>query len=134
VATNQHVPTDAVGGLVQWSKPISTQYLLSAGADFRRIKGASEEQGMNTTNGLTVATVRDGRGTQISSGTFVQIQYLPVPKLSLTASGRVGPLAQLRRALHETTVATGLPDRATSEIWPTRKRLCSAPSSPRSTT
>ena len=89
VSTNQHVPTDAVGGLIQWSKPISTRYLVSAGTDFRRIKGATEEQGMNANDGLTVVRLRDGRGTQFLSGTFLQIQYLPVPKLSLTASGRV---------------------------------------------
>jgi outer membrane cobalamin receptor len=109
VATNQHVPTDAVGALVQWSKPISTRYLVSAGTDFRHIKGATEEQGMNTTNGLTVATVRDGRGTQILSGTFVQIQYLPVPKLSLTVSGRADHWRNYDAHYIETTVATGLP-------------------------
>ena len=109
VATNQHVPTDAVGALVQWSKPISTKYLVSAGTDFRRIKGATEEQGMNFTNGLTVATLRDGRGTQISSGTFLQIQYLPVPKLSLTASGRADHWRNYNAHYTETVVATGLP-------------------------
>ena len=109
VSTIQHVPTDAVGGLVQWSKPISTKYLLSAGTDFRHIKGATEEQGMNATNGLTVATLRDGRGTQISSGTFLQLQYLPVEKLSLTASGRVDHWRNYDAHYIETTVATGLP-------------------------
>ncbi|HZJ30180.1 MAG TPA: TonB-dependent receptor [Vicinamibacterales bacterium] len=109
VSTIQHVPTDAVGGLVQWSKAISTKYLVSAGTDFRHIKGATEEQGMNPTNGLTVATVRDGRGTQISSGTFVQVQYLPIPKLSLTASGRADHWRNYNAHYIETTVATGLP-------------------------
>ena len=109
VSTIQHVPTDAVGALVQWSKPISTQYLVSAGTDFRHIKGATEEQGMNATNGTIVATLRDGRGTQILSGTFVQIQYLPIPKLSLTASGRADHWRNYDAHYNETTVATGLP-------------------------
>jgi outer membrane receptor protein involved in Fe transport len=109
VATNQHVPPDAVGALVQWSKPISTRYLVSAGTDFRRIKGASEEQAMNTTNGLTPITNRDGRGTQVLSGTFVQIQYLPIPKLSLTASGRADHWRNYDAHYIETTIATGLP-------------------------
>jgi hypothetical protein len=60
VTTIQHVPTDAVGALVQWSKAISTQYLVSAGTDFRHIKGATEELGMNTTNGTSPITSRDG--------------------------------------------------------------------------
>jgi outer membrane receptor protein involved in Fe transport len=105
VATNQHVPTDAVGALVQWSKPISTRYLVSAGTDFRHIKGATEEEGMNAVDGLTAIRFRDGRGTQISSGTFVQVQYLPVPKLSLTASGR----ADHWRNYDAHYIETGLP-------------------------
>ena len=109
VSTMQHVPTDAIGGLVQWSKPISTRYLVSAGTDFRRVKGASEEQGMITTNGLTPITIRDGRGTQISSGTFLQFQYLPIPKLSLTASGRADHWRNYDAHYTETTIATGLP-------------------------
>jgi outer membrane receptor protein involved in Fe transport len=105
VSTIQHVPTDAVGALVQWTKPISTKYLVSAGTDFRRIKGATEEQGMNAIDGLTAVRFRDGRGTQISSGTFVQIQYLPIPKLSLTASGR----ADHWRNYDAHYIETGLP-------------------------
>ena len=108
VSTIQHVPTDAVGGMVQWSKLISTRYVVSAGTDFRRIKGASEEQGIST-NGLTPATVRDGRGNQITSGTFLQVQYLPIPKLSLTASGRVDHWRNYDAHYIETTLATGLP-------------------------
>jgi iron complex outermembrane recepter protein len=109
VSTIQHVPTDAVGALIQWSKPISTRHLLSAGTDFRRIEGASEEQGMNPTNGLTVTTLRDGRGTQISSGAFVQAQYWPVTALSLTASGRVDHWRNYDAHYNEVTVTTGLP-------------------------
>jgi|RhiMethySRZTD1v2_1073278.scaffolds.fasta_scaffold04707_5 outer membrane receptor protein involved in Fe transport len=109
VSTIQHVPTDAVGALVQWSKPISTRHLISAGTDFRRIKGASEEQGMNTTNGLTPITVRDGRGTQISSGAFVQAQYWPVSTLSLTASGRVDHWRNYDAHYNEVNLLTGGP-------------------------
>ena len=110
VATNQHVPTDAVGALVQWSKPISTRHLISAGTDFRRIKGASEEEGMNPiTNGLTVSTLRDGRGTQISSGTFVQVQYWPMTSLSVTASGRVDHWRNYDAHYNEVNVLTGGP-------------------------
>ncbi len=107
--TIQHVPTDAVGALVQWSKPISTRHLISAGTEFRRIEGASQEQGMNTTNGLTPITLRDGRGTQFSSGTFVQVQYWPVGSLSLTASGRADHWRNYDAHYNETTIATGLP-------------------------
>jgi outer membrane cobalamin receptor len=66
--TIQHVPTDAVGAMVQWSKPVSTRHLISAGTEFRRIEGASQEQGMNTTNGLTPIVLRDGRGRSSAAG------------------------------------------------------------------
>jgi outer membrane receptor protein involved in Fe transport len=105
VTTLQHVPTDAVGFMAQWSKPISTRHLISAGTEVRRIEGASEEQGMNATDGLTVVRLRDGRGKQFSSGTFVQVQYWPISRLSLTASGR----ADHWRNYDSHYIETGLP-------------------------
>ncbi len=109
LTTLQDVPTDAVGGLVQWSKPISTRHLISAGTDFRRIKGASIEQGMNPTNGLTVSTLREGGGTQISSGTFVQMQYWPTSKLSLNLSGRADHWRNYDARFTEVSAITGAP-------------------------
>ena len=109
LATLQDVPTDAVGGLVQWSKPLSTRHLISAGTDFRRIKGASLEQGMNFTNGLTVTTLREGGGTQISSGTFAQLQYWPTSALSLNLSGRVDHWRNYDARFIELSATTGAP-------------------------
>ena len=109
LTTLQEVPTDAVGGLVQWSKPISTRHLISAGTDFRRIKGASLEQGMNPTNGLTLTTLREGGGTQISSGTFLQLQYWPTSALSVTVSGRADHWRNYDARFTEVTAATGAP-------------------------
>lgn len=109
LTTVQHVPTDAVGALVQWSKPISTRHLISAGTDFRRIEGASEEEGRLFSNATIVQTLRDGRGKQFNSGTFVQAQYWPIGTLSLTASGRVDHWRNYDAHYNETTVATGLP-------------------------
>ncbi len=109
LTTLQDVPTDAVGGLVQWSKPISTRYLISAGTDFRRIKGASIEQGMNPTNGLSVTTLREGGGTQVSSGTFVQLQYWATPALSLTVSGRGDHWRNYNARFTEVSATTGAP-------------------------
>jgi iron complex outermembrane recepter protein len=109
LTTVQHVPTDAVGALVQWSKAISTRHLISAGTDFRRIEGASEEEGRLFSNATVVQTLRDGRGRQFTSGTFVQAQYWPIATLSLTASGRVDHWRNYEAHYNETTVATGLP-------------------------
>jgi outer membrane receptor protein involved in Fe transport len=109
LTTLQHVPTDAVGALVQWSKPISTRYLISAGTDFRRIKGASEEEGRSATNPATVTVLRDGRGTQFNSGTFVQLQSWVVPNLSVTVSGRVDHWRNYDSHYNEFNVPAGTP-------------------------
>jgi outer membrane receptor protein involved in Fe transport len=126
LTTIQHVPTDAIGVMALWNKPISSRHLISVGTDFRRIEGNSQENGMNTTNGLTVTTLRDGGGTQISSGTFAQIQYWPASNLSLTASGRVDYWRNYDAFFTETTVAGvntplnlgDLPDQDETEFSP----------------
>jgi len=109
LTTVQHVPTDAVGAIVQWSKPISTRHLLSAGTDFRRVEGASYENGMSFPTGATVTTIREGGGTQLSSGTFVQAQYWPVSNLSITGSGRIDYWRNYDARYYETSAITGLP-------------------------
>src|SRR5262249_61257413 len=39
LATDQHVPTDGVGGMVQWSKVFGTMNAFSAGTDWRWVDG-----------------------------------------------------------------------------------------------
>ena len=43
LATDQHVPTNGVGGSVQWSKATGRGNLFSAGGDWRWVDGDSEE-------------------------------------------------------------------------------------------
>ena len=49
----QRVPTTGVGGMVQWSKPVSTRHLFTAGADFRHVDGESQERALDATTGQT---------------------------------------------------------------------------------
>ncbi|MBF8300977.1 MAG: putative TonB-dependent receptor [Acidobacteria bacterium] len=108
----QRVPTDGVGASAQWAKAISSRHLFTAGGDWRRVDGASLEQGLDATTGTVVTLVRDAGGTQQSSGAFVQGQFWPSPKLSLTVSGRLDRWRNYNGRNLETTVATGLPTAA----------------------
>jgi outer membrane receptor protein involved in Fe transport len=105
----QHVPTTGIGGIVQWSRAFTTKYMISAGTDFRHVDGVSNEQALDPTTGTNVTTLRETGGTQISSGTFVQGQFFPVPAFSLTLSGRVDHWRNYDARHIETSAATGLP-------------------------
>jgi outer membrane receptor protein involved in Fe transport len=105
----QHVPTTGVGGIVQWTKALSTRHLLAAGTDFRRVEGESQERVLDPATGTTVTTFRETGGTQISSGTFVQGQFWPVEALSVTLSGRVDHWRNFEAHHNERSAATGLP-------------------------
>jgi outer membrane receptor protein involved in Fe transport len=105
----QHVPTTGIGGLVLWTKALSTRHLLSAGTDFRRVEGESQERVLDAATGTNVVTLRDTGGAQISSGTFVQGQFWPVEALSVTVSGRVDHWRNFEAHHNEQSAATGLP-------------------------
>ena len=40
---NQRVPTNSVGGMVQWSRAFGHEHYFSAGTDWRWVDGDSEE-------------------------------------------------------------------------------------------
>jgi outer membrane receptor protein involved in Fe transport len=105
----QRVPTKGVGTIVQWTKPMSTRHLLSAGVDLRRVEGASFEQVLDGATGTSPVTLREVGGTQNSSGAFVQGQFWPVEQLSITVSGRLDHWRNFDARHNETSVATGLP-------------------------
>jgi outer membrane receptor protein involved in Fe transport len=112
----QEVPTTGVGTTTQWVKAFSSKTLFTAGADWRRVDGASLERGLDATTGTVVTLLRDAGGEQQSSGAFVQGQYFPVPKLSVTLSGRVDHWRNYNGRNLETTVATGLPTAASRTL------------------
>ena len=43
LSTDQHVPTNGVGGIVQWSKALGGAHVFSAGTDWRWVDGDSQE-------------------------------------------------------------------------------------------
>jgi iron complex outermembrane recepter protein len=105
----QRVPTTGVGGSLQWTKPVTARTLFTAGTDLRRVNGATYESGLDTATGQTVILQREAGGTQQSTGVFAQGQFWPVPRLSLSLSGRVDHWRNYDARHNETTVATGLP-------------------------
>src|SRR4051794_24498494 len=85
----QTVPTTGVGATAQWTKPLSTRHLISAGFDLRHVDGESQEQAMDAVTGTTVTTNRLSGGRQLIGGGYIQGQMWLRSNLSLTASGRV---------------------------------------------
>ena len=105
----QEVPTTGLGAMAQWSKAITSRYLLTGGADFRRVEGASHEQALDALQGLNVTTFRESGGTQLISGAFVQGQVWLQPNLSVTLSARVDNWDNSDGHNFEIAAATGAP-------------------------
>jgi outer membrane receptor protein involved in Fe transport len=112
----QRVPTTGTGGMVQWVKPLSTRHLFTAGTDFRRVDGASNEQGLDAATGTIVTLLRESGGTQMSSGAYAQGQFWASDALSFTVAGRLDHWRNYDARNLETTVATGLPTAASREL------------------
>jgi outer membrane receptor protein involved in Fe transport len=122
----QEVPTTGIGTSVQWTKPLSTRHLLSAGFDVRHVDGESQEQAMDAVTGTNVLTLRNSGGQQISSGAYVQGQLWLRSNWSVTASGRVDHWRNYDAHNFETSAATGLPT-ANNRTLPEREDTVFSP-------
>ena len=108
LSVDQHVPTDSVGSLVQWTKSLGRSNLLSAGGDWRWVKGDSHEDAYNAATPqvvippVTIASVlalqRVSGGTQQIAGAFVQDVFTPVSQADDHAQRARRSLAELQRA------------------------------------
>ena len=113
---DQTVPTDGLGGMVQWSKSFGTSNVLTAGGDFRRVKGDSNEDAYNQAPGPLVSPItgavlalrRISGGTQRSLGLFVQ-DVVTIQRLVLTASARVDSWKNYEAHNLETNLPSGTP-------------------------
>jgi outer membrane receptor protein involved in Fe transport len=129
LATDQRVPVNGVGGMVQWQKIIGTRQALTAGADWRWVDGDSREDAYSaisgaTANGVTLPALltvqRISGGSQQSRGAFVQDVITPVEKLLVTVNARVDHWKNYDGHNLETTVATGLPTSNNKPALPDR--------------
>jgi outer membrane receptor protein involved in Fe transport len=116
LATDQSVPTSAVGTMVQWSRNIGRSNYFSAGVDWRRVDGDSLEDlyvnGAIVAEGPTApATLtgrRDSGGTQDSAGFFLQ-NVFSMNNVVATLSARVDSWKNYNGHIVERSAATGLP-------------------------
>jgi len=118
LATDQHVPTNGVGGVAQWSKAVGGSNYFSVGGDWRWVDGDSQEDAYvpavptvitGVTQAATLSVQRVSGGTQQILGAFAQDIYTPAPKVVVTLSARVDRWRNYDGHNLETTVATGLP-------------------------
>ena len=116
LATDQSVPTDAVGTMIQWSRAIGRNNLFSAGFDWRHVDGDSLEDlyvngpivAEGPTAPATLTGRRDSGGTQRSAGLFLQ-DVFNMNRVVVTLSARVDNWKNYNGHILETSAATGLP-------------------------
>jgi outer membrane receptor protein involved in Fe transport len=104
---NQEVPTTGVGGMAQWSRPIGGRQFFTAGLDWRRVDGDSEEDALDAVTGTRVTLSRISGGTQRSLGLFVQDLISPVTNLTVTVAARVDSWRNYDGHNLETDLASG---------------------------
>jgi outer membrane receptor protein involved in Fe transport len=117
LTTDQTVPTDAAGTMIQWSRAIGRKNFFSAGFDWRRVDGDSLEDLYIAAPGVPIVpptqqAILNGRrnsgGTQRSAGLFLQ-DVFSMNSVVLTLSARVDNWKNYSGHVLETSVATGLP-------------------------
>jgi outer membrane receptor protein involved in Fe transport len=117
LATDQNVPTTAVGTMIQWSRAIGQKHFFSTGFDWRHVDGDSLEDTYIATPGApitpptapaTISLQRNSGGTQDSLGFFLQ-DVVSFNNVVVTLSARVDSWQNQDGHIIETTVATGQP-------------------------
>jgi outer membrane receptor protein involved in Fe transport len=124
---NQHVPTTNFGGMVQWARAFGLRHYVSAGTDFRRVDGDSEEDALDPIRGQTVTLHRVSGGTQRSIGAYVQDVFTPVEKLVLTLSVRVDNWRNYDAHNFETLQPSGVPGPGNKPTLPDKENTVGSP-------
>ncbi len=119
LSVDQHVPTDGVGTMAQWSKVAGNMNVLSAGFDWRWVQGDSHEDSYSQATPLTVippvtiasvlALQRISGGQQQIGGAFIQDVITPLPQMTITLSARVDHWGNYDGHNLETAVIPGTP-------------------------
>jgi outer membrane cobalamin receptor len=105
---NQTVPTQDVGGMVQWSAPVGGKNLVTAGADWHLVSGESQEDGLDAVTGTQVILHRVSGGTQQSVAGFVEDVFQPTARLTLTVAARLDHFANYDAHNLEHVVSAGV--------------------------
>jgi len=110
------VPSTAIGGNAIVRIPFGSGASLETGADIRFVDGATNENFTFLGNAFT--RLRHAGGSQLVTGTFAELNWLPVPAVTLTAGGRIDYWEQNDGVRKETIIATGLVAR--NDAYPDR--------------
>ncbi len=140
----RRVPTNGVGGMVQWTKVLGSTQVLSAGTDWRWVDGDSQEDAYVAAV-PTVITGVTQRGDAVGAAHLgrhaaepgrVRAGHLHARRRSwcVTLSARVDHWRNYDGHNLETTVATGLPTANNGRRCPTEPTRSSARAWRRSTT
>jgi outer membrane receptor protein involved in Fe transport len=136
LATDQNVPVNGVGGMLQWSKTVNSSHVFSAGTDWRWVDGDSEDDSfiaatptvvVGVTQQAVQTTHRVAGGTQQIAGAFVQDVFTPGPRAAITLSARVDRWRNYNAHNLETTVATGQPTANNNPSLPDRSDTVVSP-------
>ena len=135
LATDQTVPANAVGTMVQWSRPIGRKNFFSTGFDWRQVDGDSLEDAYIATPGApivpptapaTLSLRRNSGGTQDSVGFFLQ-NVFSMNNLVATLSARVDSWKNHDGHIFENSVSTGLPSAGNRGELPDREDTVVSP-------
>ena len=124
------VPSRAIGSLVQWSRVLSLRgyaHVVSAGTDFRRIVGDSDERTFALATGLRPLIHRVAGGRQRFTGVFGQDIVQLTPRWQLTLAARLDSWRNFGAHNRETTLATGLPTAAHRDTLPDKSDTAVSP-------
>ena len=116
LTTDQRVPVNAGSAAAQWSIDIGRVHALSAGFDWRAVKGDSEEDAYNAAPGPVTPPVQNSvlalhrvsGGTQRSAGVFVQ-DIMKMSRWTLTLSARGDWWKNVDAHNLETNIPSGTP-------------------------
>ncbi|MGE0394097.1 MAG: TonB-dependent receptor [Vicinamibacterales bacterium] len=124
------VPSRAIGSLATWSRVLTfggKPHVVTAGTDFRRIVGDSDERTYALATGLTPLIHRVAGGRQRFVGVFGQDIVELNERWQLTLSARVDSWRNYDAHNRETTLATGLPTAAHRESLPDKSDTAVSP-------
>jgi outer membrane receptor protein involved in Fe transport len=124
---NQTVPTTGIGAMAQWSKPLGTRQIVTAGADWRRVDGDSDEDGLDAATGTRVVLHRVSGGTQQISGAFVQDVLTPANRFEVTLSARFDRRRSYDAHTLEAAVPSGAPTANNNSSLPERSDSAVSP-------
>jgi outer membrane receptor protein involved in Fe transport len=124
---NQMVPVSGAGVALQWTKAASAKQLLTAGMDWRRVDGDSNEDGLDAATGTRVTLRRISGGTQQMLGAFVQDMFSPHDRVEVTLSVRADRWRNYDAHSLETNVPSGTPTANNNPALPEREDTVASP-------